>query len=215
MRSSRWQAWRGEMPCLQVRAAGSSPRQEPAGGSFSGARVAETSDREELGPHRWAVRLTAVSPRALRWTDAEASSLFWLFAAAGDGARAASSAELEGFFFVRTARGAWMNVLLIIDLHTRELLELCVSNRWASDSAWAVRAHQHACAGSAASRSPCCTISWRPVLRPVRASAPHHGDLTEAHSRRPALRQRCRRAGRSVRFELLNHVRPRDADEPQ
>jgi hypothetical protein len=30
------------------------------------------------------------------------------------------------FFVVRTAHGAWLNVLLVIDIHTRELVDLRV-----------------------------------------------------------------------------------------
>lgn len=60
------------------------------------------------------------------------------------------------FFFVRTAKGVWLNVLLVIDLHTKEILEL------------------HAC------------DAWGPTAE---------------------------RAIKSVRLEVLNHIRVRDVEE--
>jgi hypothetical protein len=40
------------------------------------------------------------------------------------------------FFAVQTGRGVWLQALLIIDVHTRELLELRVHDGWDVDSVW-------------------------------------------------------------------------------
>lgn len=44
------------------------------------------------------------------------------------------------FFAVKTAKGLWVQVLLIIDIRTRELLELRAYDGWAVDSIWTIRA---------------------------------------------------------------------------
>jgi len=36
-----------------------------------------------------------------------------------------------GFFFIRTAKDVWLNVLLVIDLHTKEILERVPATRGA------------------------------------------------------------------------------------
>ena len=43
------------------------------------------------------------------------------------------------FFFVRTAKGVWLNVLLIIDLHTREIMELRACDAWGPSAEWTIR----------------------------------------------------------------------------
>ena len=43
------------------------------------------------------------------------------------------------FFAVKTAKGVWLQVLLVIDIHTRELLELRVHDGWDVDSRWTAR----------------------------------------------------------------------------
>jgi transposase len=43
------------------------------------------------------------------------------------------------FFFVRTAKGAWLSVLLVVDLHTRELLELRACDAWGPTAEWTIR----------------------------------------------------------------------------
>ncbi len=48
------------------------------------------------------------------------------------------------FFAVRTAKGVWLHVLLIIDVYTRELIELRAADVWAPDSCWTIRAFDHA-----------------------------------------------------------------------
>ena len=41
---------------------------------------------------------------------------------------------------VRTARGSWMQVLLVIDVYSRELLDLRAHDGWDVDAAWTTRA---------------------------------------------------------------------------
>jgi transposase InsO family protein len=48
------------------------------------------------------------------------------------------------YFFVRTAKGAWLNVLLVIDLHTREIMDLRAYDGWEADSVWTIRTFNEA-----------------------------------------------------------------------
>ncbi|MCK6587275.1 MAG: helix-turn-helix domain-containing protein, partial [Polyangiaceae bacterium] len=50
------------------------------------------------------------------------------------------------YFAVQTAKGVWMQALLIIDVHTRELIDLRVHDGWDVDSVWSIRAFNAACA---------------------------------------------------------------------
>jgi transposase len=120
------------------------------------------------------------------------------------------------FFVVRTARGAWCNVLLIIDIHTRELLDLRVSDGWDVDSVWTVRALS-ACMGRE-HRQPAAVMHdhgtqfYGQFERQLR--------VMEIDQRRtpvalPVINGCAERAIKSVRLELLNHVRLRDAEELQ
>lgn len=120
------------------------------------------------------------------------------------------------FFAVRTARGTWTNVLLIIDIYTRELMDLGVYDGWDMDSVWTIRA-----------LSACMAREKR---RP-KAVMHDHGTqfygqferqlrVEEIDQRRtpvalPFINGSAERAVESVRFELLNHVRVRDAEELQ
>ena len=120
------------------------------------------------------------------------------------------------FFVVRTARGAWLNVLVIIDIHTRELLDLRVHDGWAVDSVQTV-----------CSLSACMGREHR---QPV-AVMHDHGAQFQGHFERqlrvmeidqrrtpcglPFVNGCAERVVWSVRSELLNHVRVRDAEELQ
>ena len=120
------------------------------------------------------------------------------------------------FFVVRTARGAWCNVLLIIDIHTRELLDLRVSDGWDVDSVWTVCALS-ACMGRE-HRQPAAVMHdhgtqfYGQFERQLR--------VMEIDQRRtpvalPYVNGSAERAIKSVRFELLNHVRVGGAEELQ
>jgi transposase len=120
------------------------------------------------------------------------------------------------FFSVRTARGAWMNVLLVIDVYTRELLDLRVYDAWEADSIWTIRALS-ACMGRE-HRQPAAVMHdhgtqfYGQFERQLR--------VMEIDQRRtvvalPFTNGCAERAIKSVRFELLNHVRVSGAEELQ
>jgi len=120
------------------------------------------------------------------------------------------------FFVVCTARGAWLNVLLVIDIYTRELVGLRVHDGWDVDCAWTI------CALSA--------CKAREKRRPAAVMHDHgvqfYGQferqlrVMEIEQRRtpvalPFVIGSAERAIKSVRMELLNHVRVGGAEELQ
>ena len=120
------------------------------------------------------------------------------------------------FFFVRTAKGVWLNVLLIIDLHTREILELRACDAWGPTAEWTIRTF--ASAIHREGRQPTALVhdhgthflgQFERQLR-----------VLEIERRRtpvalPFVNGSCERAVKSVRLEMLNHVRVRDVEELQ
>ncbi len=120
------------------------------------------------------------------------------------------------FFFVRTARGAWCNVLLIIDIHTRELLDLRVSDGWDVDSVWTVCALS-ACMGRE-HRQPVAVMHdhgtqfYGQFERQLRVMGI---DQRRTPVALPFINGCAERAIKSVRLEMLNHVRVGGAEELQ
>jgi len=120
------------------------------------------------------------------------------------------------YFFVRTARGAWLNVLLVIDLHTREIMELRAYDGWEADSVWTIRTFNEAL--SREGRRPETVVhdhgtnflgQFERQLR-----------VLEIERRRPPValpfvNGTAERAIKSVRLEMLNHVRVLDVEELQ
>jgi transposase InsO family protein len=120
------------------------------------------------------------------------------------------------FFFVRTAKGVWLNVLLVIDLHTREILELRACDAWGPTAEWTIRTF--AAAIHRENRQPGAVVhdhgthflgQFERQLR-----------VLEIERRRtpvalPFVNGTAERAIKSVRLEMLNHVRVRDAEELQ
>jgi len=120
------------------------------------------------------------------------------------------------FFFVRTAKGVWLNVLLVIDLHTREILELRACDAWGPTAEWTIRTF----AGTIhrEGRQPGAVVhdhgthflgQFERQLR-----------VLEIERRRtpialPFVNGTAERAIKSVRLEMLNHVRVRDVEELQ
>ena len=120
------------------------------------------------------------------------------------------------FFFVRTAKGVWLNVLLIVDLHTRELLELRACDAWGPTAEWTIRT--------------LATAMHREQRRPG-AVVHDHGThfrgqferqlrVLDIERRRtpvalPFVNGVAERAIKSVRLEMLNHVRVCDVEELQ
>ncbi len=120
------------------------------------------------------------------------------------------------FFLVRTAKGVWLNVLLVIDLHTREVLELRACDAWGPTAEWTIRTF----AGAIHREG-----------RQPKALVHDHGThflgqferqlrVLEIERRRtpvalPFVNGVAERAIKSVRLELLNHVRVRDVADLQ
>ena len=120
------------------------------------------------------------------------------------------------YFFVRTAKGAWLNVLLVIDLHTREILELRACDAWGPTSEWTIRTLVEAIHREG--RQPEAVVhdhgthflgQFERQLR-----------VLEIERRRtpvalPFVNGTAERAIKSVRLEMLNHVRVRDEEDLQ
>ena len=120
------------------------------------------------------------------------------------------------FFFVRTAKGVWLNVLLVIDLHTREILELRACDAWGPTAEWTIRTFAGAIHREG--RQPGAVVhdhgthflgQFERQLR-----------VLEIERRRtpialPFVNGTAERAIKSVRLEMLNHVRVRDVEELQ
>ncbi len=120
------------------------------------------------------------------------------------------------FFFVRTAKGVWLNVLLVIDLHTKEILELRACNGWGPTAEWTIRTF--AAAIHREGRQPGAVVhdhgthflgQFERQLR-----------VLEIERRRtpvalPFVNGTAERAIKSVRLAMLNHIRVRDVEELQ
>ena len=120
------------------------------------------------------------------------------------------------FFCVRTAKGVWLSALLVIDLHTREIMELRACDAWGPTSEWTIRTF-----ASAIHRED----------RQPEAVVHDHGThflgqferqlrVLEIERRRtpvalPFVNGVAERAIKSARLDLLNHVRVRDVEELQ
>ena len=120
------------------------------------------------------------------------------------------------FFFVRTARGAWLNVLLVIDLHTREIVELRACDAWGPTSEWTTRAFARAIHREG--RRPEAVVHDHGT--PFFGQFERQLRVLEIERRRtpialPFVNGVAERAVKSVRLELLNHVRVRDVEELQ
>lgn len=120
------------------------------------------------------------------------------------------------FFVVRTARGARLNALLVIDIYMREILELRVHDGWDVDSAWNVRA-----------LSACMEREKRQSAAVMHDHGVQFHGRFERQLRVMEIEQRrtpvalsfvngsAERAVKSVRKEILNHLRASAAEELQ
>ncbi len=120
------------------------------------------------------------------------------------------------YLSVRTIRGTWLHVLLVIDLYSRELMELRVFDGWEADSAWTVTAFVDAMAREG--RRPKAVLSdhgrhflgqFERQLRVLEIDQRH------APAKLAFVNGCAERAIKSVRMELLNHVRIAGASELQ
>jgi transposase InsO family protein len=120
------------------------------------------------------------------------------------------------FFAVQLARGAWVQVLLVIDVATRELMELRVHDGWDVDSRWTTRVF-HACSRRA-KRAPLAVVHdhgthfMGQFPRQLRVLG------VEEHLTPTGLPQAnayAERAIGTIRAELLRHVVVGNAEELQ
>jgi transposase InsO family protein len=112
------------------------------------------------------------------------------------------------FFVVRTLRGALLQVMAVIDVHTRELLTLRAYDGWDVDSAWTMRTL--AAAMSQSKRRPTAVMHDRApqfagqVERQLRVL---EVDRCRLPPRVPALNGVLERTIKSLRWEPLDHIR--------
>ena len=116
------------------------------------------------------------------------------------------------FFWVKSAKRVWLQALLVIDIHTRELLDVRVHDGWGVDSIWTARVLNE--------------VLGRTKRKPT-GVVHDHGPQFFGHFQRqlhvleieqevtpvriPQMNCYAERAIGSIRRELLRHVRPRDA----
>lgn len=120
------------------------------------------------------------------------------------------------FFFVRTAKGVWLNVLLVIDLHTREIMELRACDAWGPTAEWTIRTF--ASAMHREGRQPEAVVHDHGTH--FKGQFERQLRVLDIERRRtpvalPFVNGSCERAVKSVRLEMLNHVRVRDVEELQ
>lgn len=120
------------------------------------------------------------------------------------------------YFAVQTAKGVWLQVLLIIDVHTRELIDLRVHDGWDVDSVWTIRTFNEACARE--ERTPKAVVhdhgahflgQFERQMRVMEIE----NELTPTGL--PSMNCYAERAIGSIRRELLRHIRVADAKELQ
>ena len=120
------------------------------------------------------------------------------------------------YFAVQTAKGVWLQALLIIDIHTRELIDLRVHDGWDVDSVWTIRMFNEACTRE--KRMPKAVVhdhgahfrgQFARQLRVLEIEE----ELTPVGL--PSMNCYAERAIGSIRRELLRHIRVADATELQ
>jgi transposase InsO family protein len=120
------------------------------------------------------------------------------------------------FFAVQLARGAWVQVLLVIDLATREMIELRVHDGWDVDSRWTTRVF-HGCSRRT-QRTPSGVVHDHGTHFLGQFSRQLRVLGVEEHLTPVALPQAnayVERAIGTIRAELLRHVVVASADELQ
>lgn len=120
------------------------------------------------------------------------------------------------YFAVQTAKGVWLQALLIIDVHTRELIDLRVHDGWDVDSVWTIRIFNEACARE--KRTPKAVVhdhgahfmgQFERQMRVLEIE----NELTPVGL--PSMNCYAERAIGSIRREMLRHIRVADAKELQ
>ena len=120
------------------------------------------------------------------------------------------------FFAVQTGKGVWLQALLVIDIYTRELLELRVHDGWDVDSVWTTQVLD--------------VVVRRTRRKPTAVFHDHGTHFLGTFSRQlrvlevgeettptglPSMNCYAERAIGSIRRELLRHIRVADANELQ
>ncbi len=120
------------------------------------------------------------------------------------------------YFAVQTAKGVWLQALIVIDVHTRELLDLRVHDGWDVDSVWTIRTFNEICGRE--KRQPKAVVhdhgthfagQFTRQLRVLEVEE----EVTPTGL--PSMNCYAERAIGSVRRELLRHIRVADAKELQ
>ena len=120
------------------------------------------------------------------------------------------------YFFVRTAKGSWLNVLLVIDLYTRELIDLTAYDGWEATSEWTIGTFAEAL--SREKRTPKAVVHDHGTT--FLGQFERQLRVLEIERRRtpvamPSANGQAERAVKSVRLDLLNHIRVNDVEELQ
>jgi transposase InsO family protein len=120
------------------------------------------------------------------------------------------------YFFVRTAKGAWLNVLLVVDLYTREIIELRAYDGWEADSTWTSKTFNETL--NREGRKPETLVHDHGTS--FLGQFERQRRVLEIERRRtpvalPFVNGIAERNIKSVRLELLNHVRVCDVEELQ
>jgi putative transposase len=120
------------------------------------------------------------------------------------------------FFVIRSLHGQWLQVMAVIDVHTRELFALRAYDGWGVDSAWTMRTLTAAMSES--KRRPTAVMHDRApqfagqVERQLRVL---EVDQCRLPPRLPALNGVLERTVKSLRWELLDHIRVATVEQLQ
>ena len=120
------------------------------------------------------------------------------------------------FFAVKTATGAWLQVLIVVDVHTRELLGLRAYDGWDVDSYWTIRAFSSV--ASAVKRLPQKVVhDHGPTFAGQFARQLRVLDIERevTPARMPYMNCYAERWIGSIRRELLRHLRVHNVAELQ
>ncbi len=120
------------------------------------------------------------------------------------------------YFLVRSAKGAWLDVLLVIDLYTREIIDLTAYDGWEPSSEWTMKTFSAALSREA--RKPEILVHDNGTV--FRDQFERQLRVLEIEQRRtpsavPNANGLAERAIKTVRLELLNHIRVSGVDELQ